>query len=68
MFYLTEGEIERMHGPVGLDGESKTSAEIPASLLGEVAAVTNSVSWLQQKRVIRPVMAALQSEWIHSNL
>jgi len=49
MFELTPQEIDRLHGPIGLDIGSKTPAEIAISILAEIIAVRNDVKLLQKK-------------------
>jgi xanthine dehydrogenase accessory factor len=48
-FDLSEAEIDRLHGPIGLDLGSKTPAEIAVSILAEIAAVRNRVPLAQKK-------------------
>lgn len=50
LFDLSAAEIDRLHGPIGLDLGSRTPAEIAVSVVAEVIAVRNGVV-LQQKKV-----------------
>lgn len=48
-FDLSDAEIDRLHGPIGLDLGSKTPAEIAVSILAEIVAVRNGVALAQKK-------------------
>ena len=49
LFDLSPAEIDRLHGPIGLDLGSKTPAEIAVSILAEIVAVKNGVALMQKK-------------------
>ncbi len=53
LFDLTADEIERLHGPIGLDIGSRTPAEIAVAILAEVVAVRNGVPLTQKKTALR---------------
>ena len=49
LFDLSAAEIERLHGPIGLDLGSKTPAEIAVAIIGEIVAVKNGIALTQKK-------------------
>lgn len=49
MFDLSAAEIDRLHGPIGLDLGSRTPAEIAVAIVAEVVAVRNGVELRQKK-------------------
>ena len=54
MFDLSAQEINRLHGPIGLDLGGRTPAEIAVSILAEIVAVRHGVTLTQKKPVTSP--------------
>ncbi|TWI50940.1 xanthine dehydrogenase accessory factor [Pseudomonas duriflava] len=55
LFDLSQENIDRLHGPIGLHIGSHTPAEIAISLLAEIVAVKNGVVLTQKKEAKAPV-------------
>ena len=51
MFDISEDEISRLHGPIGLSIGSKTPPEIAISILAEITAVRRGVYYQQQSEM-----------------
>jgi xanthine dehydrogenase accessory factor len=54
LFDLSAQEINRLHGPIGLDLGGRTPAEIAVSILAEIVAVRHGVVLSQKKPVTSP--------------
>lgn len=52
LFDLTEAQIARLHGPVGLHIGSRSPAEIAVSILAEMISVKNGVLPIQTKQLL----------------
>jgi xanthine dehydrogenase accessory factor len=55
LFDLTQNEIERLHGPVGLEIGSKTPAEIAVSIMAQLVLINKSSKIKQLEPKIRVV-------------
>jgi xanthine dehydrogenase accessory factor len=49
LFDLSDAEINRLHGPIGLHLGARTPAEIAVSIVAEIVAVKNGVGLAQKK-------------------
>ena len=54
LFDLSDDEIARLHGPIGLDLGGRTPAEIAVSILAEIVAVRHGVTLSQKTPVSQP--------------
>jgi len=50
LFDLSDAEIDRLHGPIGLDLGGRTPAEIAVAIVAEIVAVKNGVTLAQKKQ------------------
>ena len=59
---MTDAELARLHGPIGLYIGSKTPAEIAISILAELTAIKNGVELPAEMGVENAKRAAQQTE------
>jgi xanthine dehydrogenase accessory factor len=60
-FDVTEAQLAKLHGPIGLYIGSKTPSEIAISVLAEMTAVKNGVQLPDEMRVENAKLAAQQA-------
>jgi xanthine dehydrogenase accessory factor len=51
-FGMTDAQLARLHGPVGLNIHAKTPAEIAVSIVAQIIAVKNTSQLINQEPVI----------------
>lgn len=60
LFDLTDAQLDRLHGPIGIYIGSKTPSEIAISILAEMTAIKNGVQLPKGMQVANAKAAALQ--------
>ena len=62
LFDLSQDEIARLHGPIGLHIGSRTPAEIAVSIVAEIVSVKNGVALAQKKPVLADTLVSAESD------
>jgi xanthine dehydrogenase accessory factor len=62
MFDLSQDEISRLHGPIGLHIGSRTPAEIAVSIVAEIVSVKNGIALAQKKPALTKGLALATAE------
>jgi xanthine dehydrogenase accessory factor len=57
-FGMTEAQLARLHGPVGLNIHAKTPAEIAVSIVAQIIAVKNTLASATAQVLEKPTLAA----------
>ena len=62
-FGLTDAELSRLHGPVGLRIHAKTPAEIAVSILAQIIAVKNTLAEIAASPAQKPSVTTKARPW-----
>jgi xanthine dehydrogenase accessory factor len=63
LFDVSEAQLEKLHGPIGMYIGSKTPAEIAISILAEMTAVKNGIPLLDEARIENAKCARHQQQF-----